>query len=325
MFLMAGDSDDFNRWDAAHTLAQRTLLALVAADRAGEPLGVSPGFVDAFARALNDRQADKALLSEVLSLPSESTLGDQMAVVEVEAIHRAREWLKRELAGRLRDDLLRVYRDNASADGYDIAPASIARRSLRNLALGYLMQLGDAEMNALCLRQFREADNMTDVMAALGALVNVDCPERAQALAAFEQQWRHDPLVMDKWFAVQAVSKLPGTLDRVKALMDHPAFSLRNPNKVRSLVGAFCSANLAGFHAADGSGYAFLTDNVLALDPLNPQIAARMLRIMSRWRRYDPARQALMKAQFERVLAQSEVSRDVFEIASKSLSEPGSK
>ncbi|MEJ2593299.1 MAG: aminopeptidase N, partial [Candidatus Thiodiazotropha sp.] len=325
MFLMAGDSDDFNRWDAAHTLAQRTLLALVAADRAGEPLSVSPGFVDAFAKALNDRQADKALLSEVLSLPSESTVGDQMAVVEVEAIHRAREWLKRELAGRLRDDLLRVYRDNASADSYDIEPASIARRSLRNLALGYLMQLGEAEMNARCLRQFREADNMTDVMAALGALVNVDCPEQAQALAAFEQQWRHDPLVMDKWFAVQAASKLPGTLDRVKALMDHPAFSLRNPNKVRSLVGAFCSANLAGFHAADGSGYAFLTDNVLALDPLNPQIAARMLRIMSRWRRYDPARQALMKAQFERVLAQSEVSRDVFEIASKSLSEPGSK
>jgi aminopeptidase N len=321
MFLMASDSDDFNRWDAAHTLAQRTLLGLVADVQAESPYRLQAGFVAAFTKALNDRRADKALLSEVLSLPSESTLGDQMAVVDVEAIHGAREWLKRELASRLRDDLMRVYESNRDTGAYDIEPASMARRSLKNLALGFLMQLQEPEINALCMRQFREADNMTDVMAALGALANVACAEREEALAAFETQWRGDPLVMDKWFAVQANARLPGTLDRVKALMTHPAFSMRNPNKVRSLVGVFCSANLSGFHAADGSGYAFLTDNVLALDALNPQIAARMLRIMSRWRRYDPARQALMKAQFERVLAKAEVSRDVFEIASKSLTE----
>ena len=160
---------------------------------------------------------------------------------------------------------------------------------------------------------------MTDVMAALGCLANKDCAEREEALADFESKWHDDPLVMDKWFAVQAGSKLPGTLQRVKGLMSHDAFSIRNPNKVRSLVGVFCSTNLTGFHAADGSGYAFLTDNVLALDSLNPQIAARMLRIMSRWRRYDDGRQAMMKAQFERVLAKPDVSRDVFEIASKSV------
>ncbi len=323
MFLMARDTDEFNRWDAAHTLAQRTLLGLVAKRQAGQPLSVEAGFVDAFAQALNDREADKALLSEVLSLPSESTLGDQMAVVDVEAIHAAREWLKRELASRLRDDLLQIHRENEQA-GFDVSHASMARRSLKNLALGYLMQLDDPELHALAMKQFDGADNMTDVMAALGSLAHVDCPQREQALNAFEARWRDDPLVMDKWFAVQATSRLPGTLDRVKALMEHPAFSIRNPNKVRSLVGAFCSANLTGFHAADGSGYRFLTDQVLTLDALNPQIAARMLRIMSRWRRYDPARQSLMKAEFERVLARQDVSRDLFEIASKSLAEADS-
>jgi aminopeptidase N len=181
------------------------------------------------------------------------------------------------------------------------------------------MQLDDAQVRQLCMDQFETGDNMTDRMAALSALVNCDCPQRPQALAAFESQWGDDALVMDKWFAVQANSKLPGTLHAVKQLMRHPAFSLRNPNKVRSLVGVFCSANVSGFHAADGTGYAFLADQVIALDKLNPQVAARMLRIMSRWRRYDPVRQALMRAEFERVLAQPGVSRDVFEIASKSL------
>jgi aminopeptidase N len=321
MFLMARDTDDFNRWDAAHSLAQRTLLGLIASRQAGEPLSVDGGFVDAFAQALNDRHADKALLSEVLSLPSESTLGDQMAVVDVEGIHTVREWLKRELAVRLRDDLMQVYRENQAPEGYDIAPASMARRSLKNLALGYLMQLDEPEIRSLAMNQYRQADNMTDVMAALGALVSRDCSEREEALADFETRWHDDPLVMDKWFAVQAGAKLPGTLDRVKALMTHPAFSIRNPNKVRSLIGVFCSANLIGFHAADGSGYRFLTDQVLTLDSLNPQVAARLLRIMSRWRRYDESRQVLMKAQFERVLAKPEVSRDLFEIASKSVAE----
>ncbi|MCU7796303.1 MAG: aminopeptidase N [Candidatus Thiodiazotropha sp. (ex Myrtea spinifera)] len=321
MFLMARDTDDFNRWDAANTLSQRTLLDLVAGIQAGKPLSIDMGYVEAFARALNDEQADKALLAEVLSLPAESTLGDQMTEVDVEAIHQAREWLKHELATRLREDLLRVYSTHCQPGDYDIEHTSMARRGLKNLALNLLMQLNEPEINELCMNQFQAANNMTDVMAALSALANSDCPQRDEALAAFEAKWRDDPLVMDKWFSVQANAKLPGTLQQVKSLMTHPAFSLRNPNKVRSLVGVFCSANLIHFHAADGSGYEFLTDHVLALDSLNPQIAARMLRIMSRWRRYDANRQALMKAQFERVLSKTDVSKDVFEIASKSLAE----
>jgi aminopeptidase N len=319
MFLMAHDRDPFNRWDAAHTLAQRTLLHLLQRHRSGEELAVPDGFVAAFRTALTDQGADQALLSEVLTLPSEANLGDQLEVVDVEGIHEVREWLKTYLARELKEELLAVYRANGSSAPYAIEPADIARRSLKNLALNYLMQLEDADVRELCMYQFQTGNNMTDRMAALTALANCDCAERPQALAAFESLWRDDPLVMDKWFSVQANAKLPGTLQAVKQLMLHPAFSLRNPNKVRSLVGVFCSANLTGFHAADGSGYAFLADQVIALDKLNPQVAARMLRLMSRWRRYDPVRQQLMQAEFERVLAQPGLSRDVFEIASKSL------
>jgi aminopeptidase N len=321
MFLMAKDSDDFNRWDAAHTLSQRTLLKLVDDIQNDRPLGVDEGYIDAFSKALNDQQADKALLTEVLSLPSESTIGDQMSVVDVDAIHQAREWLKHELSTRLRQELVDTYSMNCIGGDYDVAHASMARRSLKNLSLHLLMQLEEPDIYELCMNQYQTANNMTDVMAALSALSNSQAPQREQALADFESKWQDDPLVMDKWFAVQAMAKLPGTLDQVKTLMDHPAFSIRNPNKVRSLVGAFCSGNLINFHAADGSGYEFLIDNVLTLDSLNPQIAARMLRIMSRWRRYDESRQALMKAQFERVLAKTDVSKDVFEIASKSLAD----
>ncbi|MCU7934653.1 MAG: aminopeptidase N [Candidatus Thiodiazotropha sp. (ex Dulcina madagascariensis)] len=319
MFLMARDTDDFNRWNAAQTLSQRTLLKLVSAYRGREPLDLAEGLVHAFREALSDEDADKVLLSEVLTLPSESALGDLMQVVDVEAIHHVREWLRHALASRLRQSLMWVYRQNTATAPYDIDSASIARRRLKNLALGYLMQLREPEINTLCMRQFETSDNMTDVMAALGCLVNADCLERERALAAFEAKWQNNPLVMDKWFSVQASSRLPGALQRVRELMRHPAFSLRNPNKVRSLIGVFCSTNITGFHAADGSGYDFLSEQVLALDPLNPQIAARMLRTMSRWRRYDEQRQAMMRSAFEKVLERADLSRDVFEIASKSL------
>ncbi|WP_316365884.1 aminopeptidase N [Candidatus Thiodiazotropha sp. CDECU1] len=323
MFLMARDTDDFNRWDASQALAQRTLLKLVADYRAGKNLSLDAGLAGAFETALKNSAADKALLSEVLRLPGESTLGDQMDVVDVEAIHHVREWLKHALASRLRHHLIDVYQQNCAGYAYDIESTSIARRRLRNLALDYLMHLDDPEIHKLCYNQFQTANNMTDVMAALSCLSNTDCPERDQALAAFEKQWIDEPLVMDKWFAVQASSRLPGTLQQVKALMEHKAFSLRNPNKVRSLIGVFCSINVNAFHMPDGSGYAFLTDQVIALDRLNPQIAARMIRIMSRWRRYDELRQGLMRAQFERVLSHADISKDVYEIASKCLAEAG--
>jgi aminopeptidase N len=320
MFLMARDRDDFNRWDAGHTLAHRVLQRLVTAYREQRAFELDDGFVSAFRQVLSDTESDQALLSELLTLPSESSIGDQMAEVAVDGIHHARRWLKQALAQALREDLLRVYRDNLMP-GYEISSEAIARRRLKNLSLGYLMSLEQPEIDRIALDQFESAGNMTDVMAALVNLVNRDIPERNQALEQFEQKWSQDPLVMDKWFAVQAGSQLPGTLDRVKSLMNHAAFSLRNPNKVRSLIGAFCAGNPAAFHNADGSGYRFLADQVIALDGMNPQIAARLLRMMSRWRRYDERRQVLMRQEFERVLAQKDISRDVFEIASKSLAD----
>jgi len=315
MFLMAHDSDGFNRWDAAQLLAQRVILRRVADPAAPLP----PGFVAAFRQALADARADRALLAEVLALPGESYLADQLAQVDVDGIHRAREAVKTELAAALRDDLLAIHAAGADAGPYGIEPASIGRRSLRNLALGYLMQCPDAQVAALCLAQYRAGHNMTDVMAALALIADSDLPERAEVLADFRARWQHDPLVMDKWFTVQAMARHPETLARVQALLGDPAFSIRNPNKVRSLIGAFATANPVCFHAVDGSGYAFLVDRVLELDPANPQIAARLLRAVSRWRRYDPVRQALMRGELERVVGAAGLSKDVYEIAAKSL------
>jgi aminopeptidase N len=314
MFLMAHDSDGFNRWDAAQTLAQRVILA-----RLGEPERPLPeGFIAAVGKALTDPKADRALIAEVLTLPSESYLGDQLPQVDVDGIHAARETVKRALASALREDLLRAFRTLADDGPYDIEPPAIARRSLRNVALAYLMNAPDAEVEALCLAQYRAAHNMTDVMAALALIADSDHPEREAVLGDFRARWADDPLVLDKWFSVQAAARGADTLWRVVALMGDPAFSIRNPNKVRALIGAF-AGNVARFHARDGAGYAFLADRVLELDPLNPQVAARMLRAMARWRRYDPERQRLMRRELERIAAAPGLSKDSYEVAAKSL------
>jgi len=318
-FLMAHDSDGFNRWDASQTLAQRLLLAMVE----DEALAVPDAFIDAFRRALTDADADKALLAEVLTLPSESYLGDQMDIVDVDGIHRAREALAGSIGALLRDHLQAVYQRNLEPSEYELSPASIGRRALRNCALAYLMQAPDADILAVAQAQFDAGHNMTDVISALRLLVDApvdvagDAGERA--LARFYQRWSHDQLVLDKWFALQAQSSRPDALEQVVALMAHADFSLTNPNRVRSLIGAFAVGNPLRFHADDGRGYSFLADRVIELDPLNPQIASRLLYPMTRWRRYDTDRQALMRAQLERVLDVEGLSNDVYEVVSKSL------
>jgi aminopeptidase N len=315
MFLMARDNDGFNRWVAAQTLAQRILLA-----RAKSPDSPLPsGFIDAFRTALQQPDDDKALIAEILTLPAEGYLGDQMAQVDVDGIHRAREGLKSELAEALKEELLAAYRQNREQGGYSPDAESIGRRSLRNLCLGYLMQLQDEAVLGLCVDQYRSGHNMTDVMAALSLLAGQDTEATTELLEDFYGKWKDDPLVMDKWFSIQALSRREGTMQRVKQLMDDPLFSLSNPNRVRSLIGAFCSGNPVRFHAVDGEGYRFLGDRVLELDAINPQVAARMARLFSRWRRFDPARQKLMQGELQRILERPGVSRDVYEIASKSL------
>ncbi len=318
-FLMAHDSDPFNRWDAGQRLATRVLLALADDARAGRPLVCPEHLAQAFRRVLETSASDPAFAAEALSLPGESYLMDQMAVADPDAAHTARDFLRGALAQALRGPFEATYRASQGEGPYRVEPREMGRRALKGLCLAYLSEIPGPNQAAPAVDQLRRADNMTDTMAALSVLANLDVPERTEALDAFYHRWHADPLVVDKWLALQASSRLPGTLAEVERLLTHPAFELRNPNRVRALIGAFAHGNPVRFHAASGEGYAFLAERVIELDPLNPQVAARMLAPMSRWRRFDPARQALMRAQLERVLAREGLSKDVFEVASKSL------
>ena len=260
-FRLAHDSDDFNRWDAGQTLAVRAILALIEDRRQGRAWDLPESFSAAFGRALTSG-ADPALLAQVLTLPSEGYLAEQMAVVDVEGIHAARRLVQRTLAERLREPLRATYETlrDREREGYRMDATAIGQRALKNVCLDYLMQLDDAGMRALCLRQFHSARNMSDQLGALAPLANDDSPERVEALAAFYDRWRREALVVDKWLSLQATSRLPGTLAVVRDLMAHEAFTLRNPNKVRALIGAFSQANPLHFHAADDSGYTYLAD-----------------------------------------------------------------
>jgi aminopeptidase N len=320
-FLMGQDSDPFNRWEAGQRLSMRIMLGLIEECRASREPVLDAGFIDAFRRLLLDHKADPALLAQAMVLPAESYLAEQMEVADPEAIHRVREFMRRTLAQSLREEFIRVMEANTLEGPYSIEPAAVGRRSLKNLCLAYLMTLEEAEIVRRCFDQFSRADNMTDVSAALACLANSEAPEREEALEAFYQKWQHDPLVMDKWFTLQATSKRPDTLENVKRLMVHPAFNIKNPNKVRALIGAFCHGNPARFHDRSGAGYVFHGDQVLALDSLNPQVAARLLGAATRWRKYDEERQKMMRAQLERIVAAPGISRDVYEIASKSLAQ----
>jgi aminopeptidase N len=318
-FLFSHDSDDFNRWNAGQDLAINTLLNLVKAIKEKKPLSLADNIINAYKNTLTNPELDKALIAQAMTLPSEGYLADQMTVVDVDGIHQARTFMRHELAKALKDDFKNILEAGQSEAGYMFHADEMARRDLNQACLGYLMILQEDEIIDFCMRQFETANNMTDVLSALGNLSHYDTSVRQQALAAFYDKWQHDAQVVEKWFAIQAGSDLPDVLDKVKALMNHAAFTMTNPNKVRSLIGRFCAGNLAHFHAMDGTGYAFLADQVLALDTMNPQIAARLIQNMSRWRRYDDKRQALMKKQLERILASKDLSKDVYEIASRSL------
>ncbi|MSO76827.1 MAG: aminopeptidase N [Alphaproteobacteria bacterium] len=312
IFRMAHDSDPFNRWEAGQQAATHLLLDWIAGDRRD-----AGPFVDALAAGLGD--PDRAFAALNLALPSEDYLADQMVVTDVDGIHAAREALRQTIAGRLAGRLLATYHACRDNRPFSLDAEAAGRRALKNAALAYLVLLETPETRRLVREQYQGADNMSDRMAALAVLADTDSPDRAAALGDFHDRFARDPLVIDKWLAVQAMSARADTLAQVVALTRDPAFSMRNPNKVRALVGAFANGNPFRFHAVDGGGYRFLADRVIELDPLNPQIAARLLQPLGRWRRFDPARQARMRAELERVLATPTLSRDSYEIASKSL------
>jgi aminopeptidase N len=241
-----------------------------------------------------------------------------MAIVDPDAIHAVRDEVRRRLALALREELLEIYREYAVPGSYSPDASSAGRRALRNAALGFLMELDEPDVRALCVNQLEAGGNMTDSFAALARLANCDCAERAPALDAFYRRWKDEPLVVDKWLAVQSASRLPTALAETRRLMAHPAFNIGNPNKVYALIGGF-RGNQVRFHAADGSGYAFVADQVIALDAINPQVAARMARGLDRWRKFDPARQVRARAALERIRDAKGVSRGVLEIAGRAL------
>jgi aminopeptidase N len=323
MFLMQHDSDGFNRWEAGQQLSVQVLQELIGQHQKGESLVLDQRLVTALNSVLADDQLDQAMVAEMLSLPGEAYLTEISEVADVDAIHAAREFARKQLADSLFEGLWQRYQANrelSKKTAYVAEAEHFARRGLQNIALSYLMLSGKPQVLAACLEQFDTCDNMTERLTALAVLVNSPfAEEKAKALATFADNFKDNPLVMDQWFSVQAASTLPGGLQRVNALMAHPAFTMKNPNKVRALVGAFAGQNLINFHAADGSGYRFLADLVIELNAFNPQIASRQLAPLTRWRKYDSARQALMKAELERIRASGDLSSDVYEVVSKSL------
>jgi aminopeptidase N len=322
-FLMAHDSDAFNRWEAGQILGGRILLELVADQQAGRALVLPDSYVAAVAKVLADADQDPAFAAQALVLPTEAYLGTQMAVIDPDAIHTVREFVRKILATALRPQWLAAYRRNATHGEFSVDAAAIGKRALKNLCLAYLMASDDAEALGLCLGQYHGAMAMTDVIAALQFLSNSAAEERAEAIASFYERWKGEALVVDKWFSVQAMSHRSDALERVTELLDHPAFEIRNPNKVYALIGGFANGNPVRFHAVSGAGYRFLADQILRLDPMNPQVASRLMGPFSRLRRYDAARQGLMKAQLERIVGTPGLSADVYEIASKSLAVAG--
>jgi len=323
MFLMQHDTDGFNRWDAGQQLSVQVLQEMIGQYQRGESLAMDSRLLTALASVLDNTELDPAMVAEMLSLPSEAYLAEISEVADVDAIHAAREFARKQLADGLFDGLWARYQTNrevSRSTAYVAEKEHFARRALQNIALSYLMLSERPEVLAATLEQYDACDNMTERLTALAVLVNSPFEaEKARALQAFAEHFKDNPLVMDQWFSVQAASGLPGGLARVKALMQHPAFTLKNPNKVRALIGAFAGQNLINFHAAGGSGYRFLADLVIELNALNPQIASRQLSPLTRWRKYDSKRQALMKAELERILASGPLSSDVYEVVSKSL------
>lgn len=320
MFLMSHDRDGFNRWDAGQKLAIDIIQEMTSAQQQGNELILDQRLVEAYRHQLQDESLDKAMVARMLALPSEAYLSELAEKVDPQAIHSVRQFVRRELASQLREELLNCYRANCSQGPYRPVADEIAQRSLKNICLHYLMLLSEPEILTLCQEQFADSGNMTDTSAALTALAHSSHQAEGQdALDRFYRQWCEDPLVVDQWFAIQACNPAADTFERVQNLLRHDAFSITNPNKVRSLVGVFCNQNAVGFHRDDGAGYAFLADRVIDLDSINPAIAARLLIPLTRWRNYIPQLSEQMKRELERVRAQDSLSKDVFEIASKSL------
>ena len=310
--LAQTDTDPFARYEAMQELMMRSVIA----GARGEEMDCEP-VVRAIAATLRSNALDPAFKAEAILVPSDTLIAERMDVVDPDAIHAARDRLRESIGRALGGDLLAAHRSDGVSGG-DLSPRAKGIRRLRTVALGLLSAADEAQAAALAKTQFDRADNMTDRQGALGILVSLTAPEREAALEAFYERFHDDPLVLDKWFALQAAAQRRDTVDQVLKLAQHPDFTIGNPNRLRSLAGTF-GGNHWAFHTPDGRGYAFLAEMIIAADKLNPQVAARMVPPLGRWRRFEPKRSAMMREALERIAATPGLSKDVYEQVTKSL------
>ncbi len=318
--LVAYDSDSFNRWEAAQTLALRLLRRSIAAITAGEPPVFEPGYAEALGHIIDGDEADHAFAALALALPSEADIAREIGRdLDHDAIHAARDALRTDLGLALGDRLIRIYERLVDHKPYTPTAAAAGRRALRNTALDLFTAGDELRGSAYAHAQFETATNMTDKLAALGVLAQRPGTAREAAIARFYEEFSSDALVVDKWFALQAMQPEPGVIDTIRALMEHPAFSIKNPNRVRALIGTFAAGNLSRFNAANGSGFAFVADMVTRLDAFNAQVAARLLSSFKSWRSLEPRRRALAREALQKVAGTERLSRDVADIVTRSL------
>jgi aminopeptidase N len=318
--MAAHDSDPFNRWQAVQTLASALLVGNVARLRADQAPEIDEGLLDALAAVLADKTLEPAFVAEALAPPSEADIAREIGRdVDPDAIFRARAALRALMGLHLNAALTKLYESLAHSGPYSPDATSAGRRLLKNVCLDLLAATQESYAIRLAASQYQSADNMTDRLAALGTLSQHDVPERKAAFEDFYQRYSDNPLIIDKWFSLQAMIPDPGTLDRVRSLTAHPAFSMTNPNRVRSLIGAFAQGNQTQFNRADGAGYEFIADRILALDPNNPQVASRMATSFTRWRALESGRRARAQAALKRIADTPKLSRDVADIVHRAL------
>jgi aminopeptidase N len=316
MHLLAHDNDAFNRWESGQHLAMRRLLALQAQHRAGTPLQVDNALLQAFGQVLANPQLDAAFKSEVLSLPNEFVVAEQVDVVDPVAIQAARIYLLQGLGHALQDRWADAYAVHQTPGRYRPEPVAAGKRALKNLALAYWLETGAQAAAAAAQKQYETADNMTDRYGALAALVHIQPQAAQEALADFYKRYQHEPLVIDKWFRLQAGAR-HATVADAQRLAKHKAFTLKNPNRLRAVMGQFCMGNPAAFNCAQG--YAFWSDLLIEVDHLNFEVAARMARALDRWRKLTPALQAHAQEALRRVAKVKNLSKPTREVIEKAL------
>lgn len=314
-FLWSNDDDEFNRWEAGQHIAIEVLTTL----QLDSAHAVPKKFIEGFRRNLESTEINRLFQAQLLRLPDESYLSEFASPIDPQAIHDACRTVRKALASELGDAFLKTYHNHSVVGAYSLDPAAMGRRAVRSICLAYLVELGDSSHVELAFKQYKTSNNMTDRIAALSVLANLPCDRRVEALEDFYAKWRDNPLVLDKWFSVQAASRLEDTVESVKALQAHPAFTLKNPNRVRSLLGVLCFGNPANFHRTDGAGYELISDAILRIDRLNPQLSARMVSSFAQWRQFEPQRRARMESILKDMYSSANLSKDLYEMLTRFL------